>query len=180
MINLFSIIIGTSLFLELAIIVALLKPVRQPGALRDLWCDFKKRFAYPTKIIVLLMGVLFLSTLLEISWESTNHHRALLHSPNAHLILQFYASKISLCYICFFMEIYLIFVINWIAEFTIRVARLLEFELMCRHAVLTRDENIQQVSNTAIVLTNYESTFKAVSKFHSDSDDFLIKARKRQ
>lgn len=162
--------------MELAIIMALLRPIQQPGALRDLYCDFKKKFAYPTKIIVLLMAILFVSTLLEISWESTNHHRALANSHDAHLIIQFYVSKISLCYICFFMEIYLIFVIEWIAEFTIRVARLLEFELMCRHAVLTRDDTAAQISNTALVMANYGTSYKAIHT--SDSDDFFIKPPK--
>lgn len=173
MINLISVILGTTLFTETVIVIALLKPFQQPCFLRDVWCVFKARYSHPPKIIALLLTFLFLLTLLEVCWESSEHRYILSEVHNTRLVLKFYSTKISLCYTCFFMQAYLLFLIEWLAEFTITVARLLEFEVMCRHAVLTRDD-CTQVSHATLVMTNlHEATYNLINT----SDTYLKKEK---
>lgn len=159
MMNVFSAVIGSLLFMELVIGVALLKPFKEPYLIRDFWCKFLENTTNPSKISAVILSSLFLNTFLEITWEKRYYEKLLKLVNEPDISMEFYLSKISMCYTCFFMALFLLLVIERIAQFLIRIARLLEFELMCRHAILTKEE---QFSNTTVVL----SLSKIVSRFN--------------
>lgn len=152
MINIFSALIGSLLFLELVFVVALLKPFKEPYLIRDFWCNVLENFSNPSKIVAVIFFSLCINTFLEISWEKRYYGKLLEQVNDPDLVLEFYLSKISMCYTCFFMTLFLLLIIERIAQFLIRIARLLEFELMCRHAILTKEDGTQ-VSNTTVVLS---------------------------
>lgn len=160
---------GTFLFVELVAVIALLKPFQQPCYLRDYWCKFKQKFPQPPKIVALLVSISFISTVVDICLDIQAHY-LLLQDVNTDLALEFYVSKISLCYSCFIMQSYLLFLIEWLVHFSIRIARLLEFELMCRHAVLTKDETTQ-VTYTAVVNSNLLTSERYINLSDSNSED---------
>lgn len=154
MINIFSICIGIILFAEVLLLVALLKPVRDPSCIRDFWAKFQERCISQTKVLISLFSFLLLNTAMEIAWENQHHNEILQQVSNSGLVLEFYSSKISLCYTCFLMAVYILLLIERLTAFLLRIARLLEFELMCRHAILTRD-NATQMSNATIVTCSH-------------------------
>lgn len=153
MIALFRSFLATTLFIEVAIVVALLKPFQQPCFIRDYWYKFKHRHSQTPQVVMFLVTlVTFMSTVLELCVQRSQNI-SILKGVDTKLVLEFCASKMSLCYSCFFMQAYLIFLIGWLVHFSIRVARLLEFELMCRHAILKKEE-FTEVSATAVIMTN--------------------------
>lgn len=158
MMNIFSAIFGVIIFLEIVSVIALLKPFREPYYIRDVWFHLQDTY-HPPKVLGILIFSLFLNTIMEISWEKF-HYRCLLYEVNdPGLILEFYLSKTSICYTCFLMTLYLLVLIERIIQYLIMIARLLEFELMCRHAILSRDFTTKH-STTTLFLTNLY-TFKA-------------------
>ena len=146
MIGLFRLFLAISLFIELAIVVALLKPFREPLFIRDYWYRFKQKYSHAPQVMLFLITLAtFMSAVLELCMQRTIN-KSMLTDVDTKLVLEFCGSKVSLCYCCFFMQAYLIFLIGWLVDFSIRVARLLEYELMCRHAVLKKEE-LTEVSN---------------------------------
>lgn len=164
MINIFSAFIGILLFVEIVFVVALLKPVAEPYVIRDVWCKLLESINNPSRMLVLLLLLMFCNTFLELSYEKKSYAHLLDDVKDNQLILEFYLCKVSICYTCFFIGLYLLMLIERIVHFLVTIARLLEFELMCRHAILTR-EDVTQMSNTTIVLTNlYNGTINLHAK----------------
>lgn len=159
MINIFSTIIGIILFSELLFVIALLKPVKEPYYIRDLWYHLQDNASIPSKIVGVVVFSLFVNTFMDMSWEKSHHGNLLAEVKDANLVLEFYLCKMSMSYTCFFIVLFLFMLIERIVQTIIIIARLLEFELMCRHAILTR-ENATQVYRTVIVLKNLFDALK--------------------
>lgn len=156
MINIFSAFIGSLLFVELVFVVALLKPFKEPYLIRNFWCKILENFSNPSKISAVIFFALSMNTFLEISWEHSFYRKLLDQVNDPNLVLEFYLSEISMCYTCYFVALFLLLIIERIAQFHIRIARLLEFELMCRHAILTKEDS--EASNKIVVLSLQEIT----------------------
>lgn len=133
--------------------VALLKPFQEPCYLRDYWARFKQKYSQSPKTVLFFISLVFLSTALEIGVD-IKERRRLFKDVDSSLVFEYYGSKVSLCGTCFVMQAYLIVLIVWLVHFSIKVARLLEFELMCRHAVLTKDEGTE-IPNNPVVMINW-------------------------
>lgn len=156
MINIFSACIGSFIFLELITLVALLKPIREPYIIRDYWCKLQVNSCYPHNIILGFSIALLINSMLEIMWEKSYYSFTVDSVKNSELVWHFYSSKLSMCYTCFFLALYLLILIERIIQFLITIARLLEFELMCRHAILTKENGTTQIKlnrNLAITET---------------------------
>lgn len=137
MINIFSAFMGTILFVEILSVLALLKPIKEPYIIRDLWCKFEGN--YYVNIICSIIFLLSINTFFEISWENGFYQQLLWNNKGSPMISEFYKSKMSMCFTCFFMAVYLIILIDRLIHILTMIARLLEFELMCRYAILTRE-----------------------------------------
>jgi hypothetical protein len=162
MINVFSAIVGIVLFLEVIIVVALLKPVKEPYYIRNVWCNLQENSFNPSKLLGTLVFCLFLNTFMDMSWETNYYKDLLIDVDDGDLVLEFYFSKMSMCYLCFFIVLFLFVLIERTVQSLSIIARLLEFELMCRHAILSRDSATQtfrtmfMLSNIYEVVRNYE------------------------
>lgn len=144
MINFFSVFVATVLFTELFLVIALLKPLKEPYFVRDFWHWLQEhKMLHPLKIIPFLLILLIINTFLEISWENNFYANLLNEVTDSTLILDFYLSIVSISWTCLIMALYLILLIERLTQFLITIARLLEFELMCRHAILTKDDGTQ-------------------------------------
>lgn len=173
MINIFSAFIGTLLFSELIILMSLLKPLREPYFFRDWWLRLQKSSTSPARVFMGIILSLFFTSFLEITYEKLYYRSLLNDVDNQNLVYQFYISKISTGYICFSMAIYLLILIERIIEFLTVVARLLEFELMCRHAILMKEQTLNQLSSYTVAIKpstdinswlNLEKTDKRLSR----------------
>lgn len=152
MMNIFSIFVGTLIFFEVAFILALLKPFKEPYFIRDFWCNIQENSNNASKAAVVLLLFMMFNTLLEIFSDKKYYDSLLNRIKDERLILNFYLSKMTVSYICLFMSFYLLILIERLTHFFITIARLLEFELMCRHAILTR-ESAQESSSSTILTT---------------------------
>lgn len=175
MINIFSFAISIILFTELVIIIALLKPLIEPYHIRDLWLKAQKTsYSYPSRILGGALFGLFLNAFLDISWEKNYHVNILDQVKDMNLVLEFYGSKLSMSYTCLFFVLFLFMLIERILQNLFIIARLLEFELMCRHAILTRDTT-SQAQQKVLILTNLYETVNGkrnseTLRVHDNSD----------
>lgn len=175
MINIFSTIIGSVLYCQLICVLALLKPIKEPYYIRNVWCNFQETHL-PPKILGIFLFALFLNTFMDMSWEKTYHGNLLAEVEDPDLVMEFYVCKIAMSYTCFFVVVFLLILIERISATLITIARLLEFELMCRHAILTR-ENATQVYRTVLVLTNLFDVLKTNDANSSNLTDSPKKTR---
>lgn len=143
---------GMTLFVELFIVLAILKPFQDPCTIRDLWAQFQEQCISQVKAYTVILFFMLLNAGMEISWENVHHHHLLEEVGDSELILEFYSCKISLCYTCFFMTLFILFLIERLTFFIVMIARLLEFEFMCRYAILTKDIATQMSSTTKDML----------------------------
>lgn len=146
MINIFSFFIGILLYVELVTVVVLLKPYKEPYIIRDFWCSFLEKFGEPSIVVAVVFFSLIVNTFMEFFWERIYYDNLLKQVNDPNLVLEFYWSKMSMCYTCFFMALFLYILIERLAQFLIRIARLLEFELMCRHAILMKDYDHESIT----------------------------------
>lgn len=137
MINIFSIVIASIIFAEILIVFALIKPVKQPGNLRDFWCSILDKINHPEKVVAFILSMLFMNTMMQISWEKSCYKDLLIKVNDPDLELKFIVSKISLCYTLFVVVVFLFITIERLFQYLLTVARLLEFELMCRHSIMS-------------------------------------------
>lgn len=168
MINVFSTLLGTVIYMELVFIVVLLKPLKEPYFIRDCWCKVQENIHFPSNLILIFTILLIANTSLEIAWEYNYNAKLLNNTNNSEIIWNFYLTKMSISFTCSLIALYMLIVIERVTQFLIIIARLLDFELMCRHAILTRDDSSQK-SNTTVAY----STIKHVKP--KLNDVFLIK-----
>lgn len=164
MINIFSTFMGILLFIELLIFLSLLKPIREPYFFRDCWYKLQESSASPVRIFMGITLSLFFSAFFDITYEKY-YYGDLLNSVNdQNLIFEFYMSKISTCYICLLMALYLLILIERLTQFLILVAKLLEFELMCRHTILIIEQTMNGLSSTRGGSTDINSWINIAKK----------------
>lgn len=137
MINIFSVVLSMFMVVELISLIVLLKPIKEPRYIRDLWCNSQGQFnsiAIPIIVFMLLANTLF-----GCLWESLHYEKLLNENPESALVYEFRKSNILIFMVCLVLCIFLLVVIERLVNFLTVIARLIEFELMCRHAILTRD-----------------------------------------
>lgn len=156
MINVFSIIIGFVLYTQVMFVIALLKPISEPYLIRDFYCKAVNYFNESSEFLIFSTICLIGNTLLEISFNRLYYYSMLRTSQDIEkgLIEEFRFSQISMSFTCFMMALYLLVTIERIFELLTKIARLLEFELMCRHAILTKEEEAN-VRNATVVQANF-------------------------
>lgn len=152
MINIFAIVIGGCIFVELVIIISLLKPIKEPYCIRDYWCKFQGITKYEKKVLSVFILSLTVTNFLELFSESYFHSALLKNIDDQNLKWEFYKSKFYISFITFFVPIYLLLLIERITLFFITVARLLDFELMCRYAILNKKEDSTFMKNKISML----------------------------
>lgn len=139
MINIFSAFTGIIIFLELVLLVALLKPFKEPYFIRDVWCKLQENDHFSSNILMIATLSLFINAFLEVTWKKLYYYSILNSCKNSDLVWDFYFSEITICYTCFFVAVYLLLLIERVSQFLITLARMLDYELMCRHAILSKD-----------------------------------------
>lgn len=139
MINIFSAFTGILIFLELVLLVALLKPFKEPYFIRDVWCKLQENDHFSSNILMIASLSLFINAFLEVTWEKLYYYSVLNNCKNSDLVWGFYFSEITICYTCFFVAVYLLLLVERVSQFLITLARMLDYELMCRHAILSKD-----------------------------------------
>lgn len=141
MINIFATILGCFLFVELVILISLLKPIKEPYYIRDYWCKVQTGTNYEKYFILVSILSLLLTNFLEMFYENYFYSKLLTSTDDKTLNREFYKSNFFISLITFFIPIYLLILIERITLFLITVARLLDFELMCRYAILNEKED---------------------------------------
>lgn len=153
MMNIFSILYGTVIFFEVIFLVLLLKPVRQPYHIRNCWKQLQDKIVNPTDAFYCLIFVVAIvatgSSFFQMKFETTCYRELLQEVNDVDLEYNFYISKVSLSFAGCIIVVYLLIVIHRVTELLIVIARLLEFELMCRHAILSKDIN-QDIATTYV------------------------------
>lgn len=143
--NIFSVLYGTVIFFEVICLVLLLKPVRQPYYIRNCWKQLQEKIVNPTNAFYCLIFVVAIfatvSSFFQMKFDKTCYRELLQEVNDIDLEYNFYISKVSLSSVGCIIVVYLLIVIHRVTELLIVIARLLEFELMCRHAILSKDIN---------------------------------------
>lgn len=164
MMNIFSILYGILIFFEVIILVLLLKPVRQPYYIRNCWKQLQEKIVNPTNafslLILVVTIVVTVSSFFEMEFEKKCYGALLQEVNDIDLEYNFYVSKVSLSYAGCIVVVYLLIVIHRVTELLIVIARLLEFELMCRHAILSKDINQDIAVTTSVTPTYIAKVFK--------------------
>lgn len=148
MINIHSVFTSLTLYIEIICIVSLLKPIKEPYDLRNYWYRLQGYTEDPVHIFVVALAILFINSSLEFSKEKSRYTVLLKQIRNPNLLFEFYMTKITVCYIYFVLTVYLFVIIERLIQFLLIIARLLEFELMCRYGILTQDT---QTNNTIVM-----------------------------
>lgn len=151
MINIFSTFLGIVIFTEAAFVVALLKPLKEPYFIRDQWCKLQENFKFPSNILNLFIVTFFINGILELLWEISVNKPLLDNAKNPCVVLNFYLSKSFVSLVCYTIAFYLLLLIERISKFLVVMARLLDFELMCRYAILSRSDDPRESTTTIII-----------------------------
>lgn len=155
---------GTLTYIELVLIMFLLLPFREPYFIRDWSIRLQKGFLCPTSIMFSLMVILLINVFLEILYERTYYSSLLAQVGDKNLSFEFYMSKITACYACFLNAVYLLVLAERITNFLVLIARLLEFELMCRYAILTQESGPTGLSYSTL---STFTVYKISTRFRS-------------
>lgn len=146
MINIFSVLYGTIIFSEVILLVLLLKPVRQPYYVRNFWTQLQGKMINPTNafsfLILVVAVIVIVSSFSLMEFEKAWYKELLQEVNDINLERNFYISKVSLNSAGCIAVVYLLIVIHRVTELLILLARLLDFELMCRHAILSKESNL--------------------------------------
>lgn len=160
--SIFSVLYGIVIFCEVIFLVLLLKPVRQPYYIRNCWKQLQEKIVNPTNafsfLIFVVTIVVTVTSLIEMKIEKQYYGKLLQEVNDIDLEYNFYISKISLSSAGCIVVVYLLIVIHRVTELLIVIARLLEFELMCRHAILSKDIN-EDIAITNSVSPTYMAEF---------------------
>lgn len=151
MINIFSTFLGIVIFTETAFVVALLRPLKEPYFIRDCWCKLQENYNFLSNIFSFFLTTFFINSVLEFLWEIGVYKSILRNTKNPWLVLHFYLSKSFVSLVCYIVAFYLLVLIEMITKFLIVMARLLDFELMCRYAILCRSEDPGESTTTLII-----------------------------
>lgn len=156
--NIFSVLYGILIFFEVIIVILLLKPVRQPYYVRNCWKRLQDKIVNPTNAFTFLIFVVAMfatvTSFFEMELEKKCYGKLLQEVNDIDLEYNFYVSKVSLSSAGCIVVVYLLIVIHRVTELLIVIARLLEFELMCRHAILSKDVP-QDIAGTTSVTPAY-------------------------
>lgn len=136
MINVFNIFVGVSMYMEFLIVTALLKPVREPRGIRDTWYGLLKSGISPTKATGVFVLSLSAGILLDLMWDVIFYHSILVDTDDETLVREFYVSKVLMCVTNFSTSLFLLALIMKLVQFLIVLSGMLEYEIMCRHAIL--------------------------------------------
>lgn len=168
MINIFSGIFGIVIFFEVIFLVLLLKPVRQPFYIRNYWKQLQEKLVNPTNafsfLIFAVITAVTVNSFFELEFEKRYYGKLLQEVNDIDLEYNFYVSKVSLSSAGCIVVVYLLILIHRVTELLIVIARLLEFELMCRHAILSIDIN----HDIAITTPLSPTYITGVLKLHED------------
>lgn len=155
MMNIFTVLFGIVIFIEVIVLVLLLKPVRQPFYIRNYWKQLQERLVNHTNafsfLIFAVISAVTLNSFFEIEFEKRYYGELLREVNDIDLEYDLYITKVSLSSVGCIVVVYLLIVIHRVTELLIVIARLLEFELMCRHAILFKDIINQDVLVTSPV-----------------------------
>lgn len=166
--NIFSVLYGIVIFCEVIFLVLLLKPVRQPYYIRNCWKQLQEKIVNPTNafsfLIFVVTIVVTVTSFFEMKFEEQVYGELLREVNDIDLEYNFYVSKMSLSSAGCIVVVYLLVVIHRVTELLIVIARLLEFELMCRHAILSKDIN-QDFGITNSITPTYVTE---VTKFNEE------------
>lgn len=158
MFNLFRSLHGIFLFFEVVVVVALLKPVREPCIVRDSWIVIINFCKGEYRLFLYVILVLSTNVFLDLCFEDAFYKSFLENVADTDVVLIYRESKDLLSYFCFYMAIFLLIIIERIARLLITVARLLEFELMCRYSILTGEPQQSSFNkNTMVMLASIDS-----------------------
>lgn len=139
MINVATLIIGILLFIQSVCIVSLLRPIKEPYDIRTLWFSIQEKFCIK-EIAVLVISFLTGVSILDIFLEELYYEKLLNDVQDPELTYQFYLSKVTMCVLCGLITVYQFVLIERLAAYLTVIARLLEFELMCRHTILCQND----------------------------------------
>lgn len=164
MMNIFSVLYGFVIFSEVIFLVLLLKPVRQPYYIRNCWKQLQDKIVNPTNafsfLIFVVAIVVTVSSFFEMEFVKQSYGELLQEVDDIDLEYKFYVSKVSLSSAGCIVVVYLLIVIHRVTELLIVIARLLEFELMCRHAILSKDINQDIAITTSVTKTYIAGVYK--------------------
>lgn len=151
MINAFNLFSGILILSQIILIMLLLKPIKEAGFTRDFWYKFKQNYTLPSNLMLILSLCLLFNLIFGIAWESNTHASLMKQVEEKELIRRFYVSEFAIGITCSFVSISLLILLEKIVYLTFKIAELLDFELMCRHAILSKNETAR-ISNASIVL----------------------------
>lgn len=151
-INIFSLFSGITLFCELVFVIALLKPFKEPHIIRDGIINLRKQGHF-TVISFDIILLFFIITVTGIFWEILQFKSFFKSNTQVELINVFYKTVTTVHLVCFIINVFVLFLMERILKMICFIARLLEFELMCRYAMLTRElplDSELSVENTSL------------------------------
>lgn len=173
MMNVFSVLYGTIIFFEVIFLVLLLKPITQPYYVRNCWTQLQEKKVNPTSAFTFLIFVIAIvvtaSSFFEMEFEKMCYKELLQEVNDIELEHNFYISKFALSSTGCIIVVYLLIVIHRVTELVILIARLLEFELMCRHAILSKDINQDVTTTPTSTLPATQPEIARVDKFIGES-----------